>query len=192
MSDASFLHDAGIAVLGGILTAIGFVAKRRLTSAPTDETLRRKSRVLSITKSMADQNLTLDQLEAIEERLTTRRERLNDTAVIELAAEPLTDIFSSVQMSQSQANQLAMRESEAADAELEREFEQFFSALADEPLRQQKLKESQEHWRAFCSAQVDLVGSIAEGGSMRPMLLYSEQEALTRDRIAQLRRSVPV
>jgi len=172
MSDASFLHDAGIAVLGGFLTAIGFVAKRRLTSAPTDETLQRKSHVLSITKSMADQNLTLDQLEAIEERLTTRRERLNDTAVVELAAESLTDIFSSVQMSQSQANQLAMRESETADAELEREFEQLFSTLADEPSSQQKLKESQEHWRAFCNSQVNLAGSIAVGGSMRPMLLY--------------------
>src|SRR4029077_530250 len=143
MADSSFLHDAGISVIGGIITAIGFIAKRRMTSAPADESLQRKSRVLEITKSLADQNLTLEQLEAIEDRLTKRRERLNDTTIIERAAEPLTDIISSVGMTQSAMNRLAAREAELADHELESEFRRLLALLENEPERQEKLRESQ-------------------------------------------------
>jgi uncharacterized protein YecT (DUF1311 family) len=190
MAEASFLHDAGIAVVGGIITAIGFLAKRRMTSAPADESLQRKSRVLEITKSLADQNLTLDQLDAIEERLTRRRERLNDATAVERAAESLTEIISSGGMTQSAMNQLAAREAKLADEQLQAEFQRFLAALEDDPERQQKLRESQERWNAFRDAQENLAASIAEGGSMRPTVLFSEREALTRERIAQIRRAV--
>lgn len=145
---------------------------------------------MEITKSLADQNLTLDQLDAIEEKLTKRRERLNNTATIERAAEPLTDIISSVGMTQSAMNRFAAREAELADHELESEFQRLLALLEDEPERQYKLRESQERWYAFRDAHEDLAASIAEGGSMRPTILFSEREALTRDRIAQIRRAV--
>jgi uncharacterized protein YecT (DUF1311 family) len=186
----SLLHDVGIAIVGSILTAIGFIAKRYFTQAAKDELLNRKERVLTITRSMGEQNLTLEQLHEIEERLTVRRRRLTNTSALEQAAEPLDQVLRFHPMTQGEMNRLASQEAHLADQELEALYADLFQQLAAEPARQQKLRDSQERWIAFRDAQASLARSEAEGGTMAPLLYSIERETLTRERIAQLKRTI--
>ena len=55
-----------------------------------------------------------------------------------------------------------------------------------------KLREAQRAWITFRDAHCTMVGYEARGGSLEPMLYNGCRARVTRERIEQLRRAVPL
>ena len=78
----------------------------------------------------------------------------------------------------------AVEGARAADAELDREFDQ-------RPTTEEKLREAQRAWIVFRDAHCTVEGyDEARGGSMEPMVYDGCRARLTRERTAQLRGRV--
>lgn len=102
-------------------------------------------------------------------------------------------------MAQMDMNACALLDFETADAELNALWHETIadSRQADEevnrdhdqrPTSQAVLREAQRAWIRFRDAHCTWEGYEARGGSMEPMLYNGCRAALTRERIAQLRR----
>ena len=50
-----------------------------------------------------------------------------------------------------------------------------------------KLEESQKAWVTYCEAEANLHASLVEGGSMWPLIYWSERSSLINERNARLR-----
>ena len=82
-------------------------------------------------------------------------------------------------------NACAHREFQAADAALNRIYNQFFSRL--EEARRAKLKEAELAWLKYRDGNCEFVSSEFEGGSMRPMVHSFCLARVTRERTAELK-----
>lgn len=73
----------------------------------------------------------------------------------------------------------------AADAELGRVYRQLASQLSGQ--RRDKLKAAQRAWITFRDKNADFAASVAEGGTLSPLLEVTELTAMTKQRTEQLK-----
>ena len=111
-----------------------------------------------------------------------------------VAAAPQDDVRCDEAGTQSELNQCAFADYEAADAALNAAWRDLVAALADDPLALSRAREAQRAWIAFRDAEVEARLPVADGesaqfvhGSMYPLLRFGILTELTRDRTAQLR-----
>jgi len=88
---------------------------------------------------------------------------------------------------QADMNNIAAKEYELADKELNLVYTQIRAKYAQQPLLLSKLRDAQLLWIRFRDASVDALYPDGPVASMYVMLRYGFLERLTRDRIEQLR-----
>lgn len=116
------------------------------------------------------------------------REQLSAAAAFVNAADEIVSrtINPNAPLTQMDMNAEAYRCAKLAEDELE-----VLLVRAGEILDTKRLavlKRSQEQWREYLEIQVETEGLAFEGGSMRPMIEAGAREAVTRHRIADVRR----
>jgi len=90
--------------------------------------------------------------------------------------------------SQAEMNNCAGKAFKAADANLNRVYDQLMTKL--EPAGRAKLKEAELAWIKYRDATCDYEGSRYEGGTMRPMIEAFCLERVTKARAAELRQEI--
>ena len=91
--------------------------------------------------------------------------------------------------SQYEANECAHKEYVAADAELNRVYNQLASKLEDQEQRAQ-LKAAELAWIKYRDANCEFEGLFYKGGTMRPMIESFCKAGMTKARTAELRRQI--
>lgn len=117
-------------------------------------------------------------------------------SLLAASAWPANDSFAADEtLTQLDLNQDADSAFKAADAELNRVYQEIRRRYRDQPRFLDKLKLAQRAWLKFRDAELDaLYPPTADGdpyiayGSMYPMCYASAMERLTKERTAQLRR----
>jgi uncharacterized protein YecT (DUF1311 family) len=89
--------------------------------------------------------------------------------------------------SQYEANECAHKEYVAADAELNKVYNQLASKLEDQEQRAQ-LKAAELAWIKYRDANCEFEGLFYKGGTMRPMIESFCKAGMTKARTAELRR----
>ena len=89
-------------------------------------------------------------------------------------------------LTQTDMNIRAGESARAAESELDRVLAEARQVLEDQRIR--VLEQSQEHWVRYRDAQVENEGLAFEGGSIRPTMAAGAYEAVTKQRIADVRR----
>jgi uncharacterized protein YecT (DUF1311 family) len=91
---------------------------------------------------------------------------------------------------QSAMNQMAFDEFNQAEAEMNKIYEQVLNGLRVR--HKSKLEEAQNHWVEVREKQVDLLANQFEGGSIFPLIYYSEMKSLTNQRIDELKKIIEI
>lgn len=91
---------------------------------------------------------------------------------------------------QSAMNQLAFDEFNQAEAEMNKIYEEVINGLSVR--HKSKLEDAQTHWVKVREKQVDLLANQFEGGSIFPLIYYSEMKSLTNLRIDELKKIIEI
>jgi uncharacterized protein YecT (DUF1311 family) len=92
--------------------------------------------------------------------------------------------------SQAEMNMCAAEKFKAADAELNRVYKRLVSLLADNEGQSGKLKAAETAWLKYRDDNCEYEASFFDGGSMRPLILSSCFERMTKARAAELRGQI--
>ena len=92
--------------------------------------------------------------------------------------------------SQAEMNMCAREKFKAADAELNRVYSRLASLLADNEGQREKLKAAETAWLKYRDDNCEYEASFFDGGSMRPLILSSCFERMTKARAAELRGQI--
>jgi len=92
--------------------------------------------------------------------------------------------------SQAEMNLCAREKFKAADAELNRVYNRLVSKLADNESQREKLKAAETAWLKYRDDNCEYEASFFDGGSMRPLILSSCFERMTKARTAELRGQI--
>ena len=92
--------------------------------------------------------------------------------------------------SQAEMNLCAREKFKAADAELNRVYNRLASKLGDDEGRREKLKAAETAWLKYRDDNCEYEASFFDGGSMRPLILSSCFERMTKARTSELRGQI--
>lgn len=92
--------------------------------------------------------------------------------------------------SQAEMNMCAREKFKAADAELNRVYNRLVSKLGDDEGQRDKLKTAETAWLKYRDDNCEYEASFYDGGSMRPLILSSCFERMTKARTAELRGQI--
>ncbi len=92
--------------------------------------------------------------------------------------------------SQVEMNTCAREKFKAADAELNRVYNRLVSLLGDNEAQREKLKAAETAWLKYRDDNCEYEASFFDGGSMRPLILSSCFERMTKARTAELRGQI--
>ena len=92
--------------------------------------------------------------------------------------------------SQAEMNMCAAKKFKAADAELNRVYNQLAAKLGDDAGQRERLKTAETSWLKYRDDNCEYEASFFNGGSMRPLILSSCLERMTKSRAAELRGQI--
>ena len=92
--------------------------------------------------------------------------------------------------SQGEMNVCTSKRFEAADAELNRVYNQLASMLKDDEAQRARLKAAEVSWLKYRDDNCDYEASVYEGGSIKPLIRSSCLERMTKARTAELRGQI--
>ena len=167
-----------------VCVAVGFLIQRILRKDSLSESLARTQQVLNINKELRDQNLSVSEIQDLQEKLTKRREAFVRASETRKQLKPRPNEGDT----QYELNVIAGANFQKADAELRIALVTLEGMLG--PERALTLDASQKHWERFRDAQAEMVSSRYKGGSIMSLIRGQELELLTLERIEQLRRIV--
>lgn len=163
-------------VLGAAGTVAFYFLKRRFSRTEIHENVDLYTKIAGMTAALREQGISIHDAEQIAATITSKVRIAN--AVPERREEPQF----SENMTQAEMNRHAAASAAAAMARLQGEVARLDGFLSAE--EQEISAASQDAWEAYCRQQAQLSSTLAEGGSMQPMLFSSATERLALDRIA--------
>jgi uncharacterized protein YecT (DUF1311 family) len=171
-----------LVVLGSFLTGFVWLVQRQIKKEPLTEAITRISATLDVRQRMQEQGVTLAELEKFQAEIMRQRRDNEDRITLELKANaPLPEerIITQAEMNTNAAERF--REAEDKMQFILGELQQYLA-------RGERFRffEVQAAWEKYREEQSEYASSIAEGGSMQPMLRSSERERLTIERAAAL------
>ena len=182
---------------GALFTGAGYLLRRRIEKTGESEELDKLHRTADLHKKLQDQQINIDDLKAFRGRLAEqevrvaantaqyfldRAERLastpNEYEFADARAEPRAD-GTQMEMDGYAVQQFALSETQL------QELIDAMRADMDDQTRM-AFDASQAAWTAWRDWEAQLEARVWEGGSIRPLMVASKQESLTRARIADL------
>ena len=174
----------GWLVLGGLLSAVAYFAKRWIEGKPQNETLDKHKKLLDIHKQMHEQGLDVDGLRNLERQLIGKANAIKKhTSELSEKREPLI-AAQEEDLTQLELNKRASERFEIAKQKLQEVIAGVDSRVGDK--ESQALMNSQNAWEGYSVDQAMAAASSYDGGSMWSLVYFSELESLTIERIARL------
>jgi len=171
--------------LGSLLSALAYLIKRRIEKKHESDTLDRHLRLLSISKGLAEQQISIEALQALENALLNKslaqekhREELQGNLIA------LTVGGDDAFLSQAGLNMRAKGNVKIAEAKMEQVLNELLFELEGE--ERELLQKSQKAWEAYCKRESEFAASGYTGGTMYPLAYLSGLEVLVVDRTALL------
>jgi uncharacterized protein YecT (DUF1311 family) len=172
-------------VLGAVLSGLAYLLRRRIEKRPEFDALDKHQKLLNIHKEMSDRKISVEDLRLLEKAL------LRNASTTEKHAEGMQErlvpaLKQGIQEGISQAGltERASTRVKTAEAKLEQVVQEL--ALSLEPESKDALIAAHKAWKVYSIRQAELVASGFIGGTIYPIVYYSELEALTISRIAAL------
>ena len=167
--------------IGALVASVGFIGRRMITGAKSQETLARYASLTEIGAKMKAHGLAPADIQAID-GFVRRKGREQEIATggslgssrADPAATPEPDGY----WTQYAMNVRATASLATAQAQLNE------SLLELEHYVGEALEPVQASWEAFRDRQIELVAAEYVGGSIAPLIKASEAEELTRQRLA--------
>ncbi|MER8628867.1 lysozyme inhibitor LprI family protein [Mesorhizobium opportunistum] len=180
-------------LIGGV---VGYFGKRFIEGSARGEQIDRVTKIVDLKAKMDASGMELQDVSDFESRVLFSKPRLRQLEdAVEKVVDPETppevterlaqNFQIEGRMTQAEMTQSAYSSMKGAEALLEMVFGELREELPKDKFK--SLKATQDAWVKYAHGQATLVASLAEGGSMQPMLYSSERERLTSQRYAELR-----
>lgn len=185
----NILEKIGLIVLGGILTGVGYLLKRRIERKPVFDAIEKHQKLLSLTKEMRDQKVSLSELKRLEEAILNK-EKATEHYTQTIKEELKIDVaFENKEfITQAEMNEQAYQSFKRADEKLRTVLKSTESYLDKTEL--ELLKKAQDAWEVFREEQAEFASNQYKGGSIQSLIYYSELERLTVERAASLQSEI--
>jgi uncharacterized protein YecT (DUF1311 family) len=179
------IEKIGLVILGVIVSAIGYLIKRRIESKPQIEEIDKHKKLLDIHKQMNEQGVEIAELKQLEAMITGKAAAITSNAII-LQAEstPLIENIDTEDFTQSELNVRARQSLDKAREKMQQAIAGIDSRVGD--IESQALMNSQHEWERYSTSQAEAAASSFRGGSIYPLIIISELESLTNERTARL------
>jgi uncharacterized protein YecT (DUF1311 family) len=180
-----FLGQALLILLGALLSAAGFMLKRRIEGRGTIEVVEKTERLLSLRDKLKVSGTTVEELGAFESLLLGRAEVAAKVA-LEYEHRAVEEIESGADhgLTQTELNIRANEAAQRADVKLKMLISELESFMRPEELA--ALHEAQAAWENYRQKHVEFCGEQYRGGSIRPMIHGIAFESVTINRIVEL------
>lgn len=187
MADA--MQKIGFLFLGGLLAGLGYLLKRLIEKKTVVDAIDRYQKLLSLRKEMAEQKVSLVDLDKFQAFLQKK------SVVAESYAQSLKSEANTFaketrkeSLTQAELNEHAVDSFRLSDAKLRVALATLESLLSHE--ERDALREAQATWEKYRSKQGEYAAKQYEGGSIEPLIFYSELESVTLARIAVIESEV--
>ena len=179
------LSQIVLVLIGAIGTALvggaAYLIRRRIEGTAASSMLDRRTKVLTLHKTLKEAGLSVEDVDAFDAELTRRIAK--GAKEDEVAAELAQMAGPGFGESQAEMNILAGAELNIARAVMNKALEELKMSNCNTELADQ----SQRAWTRFAEKEARLKASVVEGGSMYPLVYAAELERLTIARIADVR-----
>ena len=172
-------------MIGALLSGVGYWVKRLVERKADTETLERHKKLLEINKQMTEQQVTLEDLKRLESALTGKTEAMAVySKTIESEAIPLLRVTRDEPITQAEMNTVASNNFKSAKGKMTAVLNELLSRLDGD--EKDALSESQRAWERYCVEQAEAAAISYQGGSLYPVIFFSEMESLAVERAARL------
>lgn len=179
------LGQALLVLLGALLSAAGFIFKRRLEGRVTIEAIEKNEKLLSLRDKLKVSGTTIEQLSALEASLLGRAEEAAKVAIeYEHRAVEAIELGADRGLTQTEMNIRAGEAAHRADDRLKRIVAELEELLGREEVA--ALREAQMAWERYREKHVAFCGEQYRGGSSRPMIHGIAFESVTISRIVEI------
>lgn len=179
------LEKVVLIIVGVLISGVGYLIKRAIEKKPESELLEKHKKLLEINKQMTEQQVTVEDLRKLEVALTGKSEAIAIyTKSIEEEVTPLLEVKDSATMTQSEMNMVASSNFEAAKNRMNSILDVIVSEL--DGTEKSALLEAQRAWESYCLEQAEAAAISYQGGTIYPVIFFSEMESITVERAARL------
>ena len=179
------IEKIGLVGLGVIISAVGYLIKRKIENKPQIESLNKHKKLLDIHKQMNEQGIDLKGLKALESKLTGKAAAIQSkTVVLQAESEPLLHEPELQDLTQKELNDRASTNFEKAKEKMQEAIAGIDSRVGD--YESQSLMQSQIEWESYSVSQAEAAAASYREGSIYPLIYFSELESLTNERTARL------
>ncbi|SBT60919.1 Uncharacterized protein conserved in bacteria [Plesiomonas shigelloides] len=174
-----------LVLLGILLSAIGYLIKRKIENRPQIESLDKHKKLLDIHKQMNEQGIDIEGLKELEAKLTGKAAAIQRNAIaLQSTSVPLIGENQAEEITQSELNSRAALSFESAKVRMHEVFSQLERKV--DSVKSQSLMNSQTEWNNYSVSQAEAAAATYQGGSIYPLIYFSELESLTNERTARL------
>ena len=169
-----------------ILGGIGFLIKWYLERRADFLQIEKYERLLTLREKLNKNKISLEDLKEIEKYILGKREKIEyNIKKVTLELKNINE-FEKIPKFHTQAemNEYAINSFKRVEEKLDFIIKKLKQYLDKERIL--LLEEAQEVWLKFREKHADFVASQYKGGSIQPLIYYSELERLTIERIASL------
>ncbi|ELB2789356.1 DUF1311 domain-containing protein [Vibrio alginolyticus] len=179
------IEKLGFVLLGALMTGIGYLIKRKIESKPELETLDKHQKVLDIHKKMSEQGLDISGLNQFVSMLTEKSSAVQ-SHVLDLNTKSVSHMqtSSTEHITQTEMNQIASNSYNRSLVKMNEVYAQLMSKLDSD--RTEAYGAAQVKWNEYIEAHARSVADMYKGGSIYPLIYYSELETLVFERTARL------
>ncbi|MBS9830294.1 DUF1311 domain-containing protein [Vibrio alginolyticus] len=179
------IEKLGFVLLGALMTGIGYLIKRKIESKPELEILDKHQKVLDIHKKMSEQGLDISGLNQFSSMLTEKSSAVQ-SHVLDLNTKSVSHMqtSSTEHITQTEMNQMASDSYNRSLVKMNEVYAQLMSKLDSD--RTEAYGSAQVKWNEYIEAHARSVADMYKGGSIYPLIYYSELETLVFERTARL------
>ncbi|TOI28873.1 hypothetical protein CGI63_22500 [Vibrio parahaemolyticus] len=179
------IEKLGFVLLGSLMTGIGYLIKRKIESKPELEILDKHQKVLDIHRKMSEQGLDISGLNQFASMLTEKSSAVQ-SHVLDLNTKSVSHMqtSSTEHITQTEMNQMASDSYNRSLVKMNEVYAQLMSKLDSD--RTEAYGSAQVKWNEYIEAHARSVADMYKGGSIYPLIYYSELETLVFERTARL------
>jgi uncharacterized protein YecT (DUF1311 family) len=179
------IEKVGFVLLGTLVSAIAYLIKRKIELKPELEILDKHQKVLDIHKKMSDQDLNIAGLNTFASMLTEKSNAVQ-SHVLDLNSRSVSHIqvTSTDHLTQTEMNQMASDSYNRSLSKMNEIYSQLMNKLDND--HTEAYGSAQSKWIEYIEAHARSVANMYKGGSIYPLIYYSELETLVFERTARL------
>lgn len=187
----NILEKIGFGVLGAVVAGVGYLLKRWIERRPVFDEIEKQHKLLSLSKEMREQRVSLADLKKLEEAILNKSKVIGQYVTsIKKEIEVELQLNNKEFITQVEMNERACHEFNRADDKLKSIIRSLESHLDKTEI--ESLRKSQDSWEIFRKKQAEFTEVQYKGGSIQPLIYYSELERLTIERAASLQSEISI